>query len=561
MNSIIKILITGGNGNIANIIKNNFLNNNNYIVTSLGRNELNLLNYNDVNIFFENPSNNFDVLIHTAIIGGRRTTIENEKVTHDNLLMMENILKFQSIFKMIINLDSGAIYDRSTDILNRKENELYTIPNDFYGFSKYVIYQRSLLYNHMYNFRIFNIFHDREESDRFIKICFNAKYSDNKEYIHIYDDKYFDFFYKDDFTKLLEFYLLNIDNQNILHKTINLSYDEKYKLSDIAKLIVDESQINIKNTNSINNYSGDGSLIKSFNLNLDGIRLSLKKYEQKNIQFYINKIVELKNSNASTNIHLDINLISWLNVVAKKERSVQTIYKLLSKYDSLDTIFNENNIDYKNIKFIIFTIPKTGTHTFIKSLSAYKILSFHSIIELLYIDIRFYNYTIYDIINFIEYNTNHEQIYIFSSYRNPYDRYISCYYHKQKVDKLDNLPTFVDKTDFSNTDILNNFNYFFNEQLIIFNINLLQYKYDKENGTCIVPYLNKCKWIFTFINDIAKCITNLHKIDRNIGQLVMKMNNINSSRLYNDNKHKVKFEDNFRQQIYEEEKEYISFFS
>ena len=41
--------------------------------------------------------------------------------------MLENLLKFSHKFKMIINFDSAAIYDRSTDILNRKENELITM--------------------------------------------------------------------------------------------------------------------------------------------------------------------------------------------------------------------------------------------------------------------------------------------------------------------------------------------------------------------------------------------------------------------------------------------------
>ena len=39
---------------------------------------------------------------------------------------------------MIINFDSAAIYDRASDILNRKEEDLLTIPNDYYGFSKYI---------------------------------------------------------------------------------------------------------------------------------------------------------------------------------------------------------------------------------------------------------------------------------------------------------------------------------------------------------------------------------------------------------------------------------------
>ena len=153
-----KILITGGNGNIASMIKNNL--SEFYDITNLGRKDLNILSQKDIEEYLN--INNFDILVHTAILGGRRTKDENGDVTHNNLIMIENLLKFSDKFKMIINFDSAAIYDRSTDILNRKELDLYTIPIDYYGFSKYVIYQRSLMYNNFYNFRIFNIFNHNE---------------------------------------------------------------------------------------------------------------------------------------------------------------------------------------------------------------------------------------------------------------------------------------------------------------------------------------------------------------------------------------------------------------
>ena len=103
--------------------------------------------------------NSFDVLIHTAITGGRRTKSENGDVIYNNLLMFENLVKFAHHFKLIINLDSGAIYDRATNIFCRKEDDIVSVPNDYYGFSKYLIYNRSLQYSNIINLRIFNLFH------------------------------------------------------------------------------------------------------------------------------------------------------------------------------------------------------------------------------------------------------------------------------------------------------------------------------------------------------------------------------------------------------------------
>jgi nucleoside-diphosphate-sugar epimerase len=271
-----KILVTGGNGNIAKMIKTN-LSSPTYEITNLSRNDLNVLNQFDIEKYL--TENNFDILLHTAILGGRRTKEENGDVTHNNLLMLENLLTFSDKFKMIINFDSAAIYDRNTDILNRKETDMYTIPTDYYGFSKYLIYQRSLQYNNMYNFRIFNIFHANEEPDRFIKSCFNAK--KNNTQVTIFEDKYFDFVYENDFIKIIQYYFDNAETPEKLIKTINICYEKKYKLSEIAKLIInDSSKIDIMNsTQSNKNYSGDNTSLKSLNIELSGLERSLQIYQ------------------------------------------------------------------------------------------------------------------------------------------------------------------------------------------------------------------------------------------------------------------------------------------
>jgi GDP-L-fucose synthase len=181
---------------------------------------------------------------------------------------------------MIINLDSGAIYNRTTDILNKKENELYTVPTDYYGFSKYIIYNRTLSFNNCFNFRIFNIFHVNEEPDRFIKSCFIAK--KNNSNVKIFEDKYFDFMYEDDFIKIIDYYFSNIDTQDKLNKTINICYNKKYKLSDIALLIIkDESKIIIEKNTSDNNYTGDNQLLESMKIDLNNLQKSLLMYEHK----------------------------------------------------------------------------------------------------------------------------------------------------------------------------------------------------------------------------------------------------------------------------------------
>ena len=268
------ILITGGNGNISKMIYKNL--SSEFNITCITRNDFDLIDYASVEKYLIDKK--FDVLIHTAITGGRRTKEENGDVVYKNLLMFENIIAFADRFKLIINFDSGAIYDRNTDIYCRKEDELYTIPSDYYGFSKYLIYKRSLQYKNIVNFRIFNIFHVNEETNRFMKSCFLAK--KNNTVVTIFQDKYFDFMYEDDFIKIIKYYIDNWCLDSHLPKTFNLSYTDKYKLSDIASIILDnKEQIIVNDTKCLHNYCGNNDLLNEMQLKLDGLHVSLNKFE------------------------------------------------------------------------------------------------------------------------------------------------------------------------------------------------------------------------------------------------------------------------------------------
>jgi nucleoside-diphosphate-sugar epimerase len=274
---MLKILITGGNGNIAKMIKNNL--SSDFDITCICRSDFNLLDFKSVENYLS--LNSFDVLIHTAINGGRRTKVENGDVAYNNLIMFENLIKFADHFKLIINFDSGAIYDRSTNIFFRKEEDIVTVPADYYGFSKYLIYKRSLQYSNIINFRIFNIFHINEEPNRFIKACFLAK--KNGGNVTIAQDKYFDFMSEADFIKIIKYYLTNLNDLNNLPKTFNLSYKQKYTLSDIALFILqDITKIDIQNGLNLDqgNYCGNSTKLDELMLDLDGLEEGIRKFEE-----------------------------------------------------------------------------------------------------------------------------------------------------------------------------------------------------------------------------------------------------------------------------------------
>ena len=266
------MFITGGQGNIASIVKNN-LDKTLYNIYAPSRLELNILNIDELNKFFLH--NKIDIIIHTAIKGGRRSAIDDENIVESNLIMFNNITKFAHMVKMIINLDSGAIYDRNSDILNRKESDIKNLPEDYYGKSKYLIYKKSLSYSNVINFRIFNLFSPNEENNRFIKSCFiNST-------ITIYENKYFDFFYYLDFLKVLNYYLINISILDALPKVVNLSYTKKYTLYDIALLVKKFNKtLQILEIEPISNknYSGCSEILDSLQLHLNGLEYSLDNY-------------------------------------------------------------------------------------------------------------------------------------------------------------------------------------------------------------------------------------------------------------------------------------------
>jgi hypothetical protein len=89
--------------------------------------------------------------------------------------------------------------------------------------------------------------------------------------------------YEDDFMKIVKYYFDNVSNQSKLLKTINICYEKKYKLSEIAGLIIkNNEQIIIKNSDlSIKNYSGDNTLLKTLNIDISNLEDSLQKFLKK----------------------------------------------------------------------------------------------------------------------------------------------------------------------------------------------------------------------------------------------------------------------------------------
>lgn len=263
-----KILITGGNGFVARNIKSGF----NFAQTvCLNRKDLDLTNQDNVDNFFKN--NFFDVVIHTATVGGSRLESDDKNWVYANLSMYQNINKNQNSFSKLINLTSGAELDRRLNI--NGESVFDRHPIDSYGLSKNLISRIGFFDDKFFNIRIYNVFNHDELPTRMISnsILNNL----NQKNIIIHQDRYMDFFHINDLISILKFYC----QSNNLPKNLDCSYDQMTKLSDIANIINEignfKSNILINQSNFGNSYCGNYQTLKSLGINLDGLRISIKK--------------------------------------------------------------------------------------------------------------------------------------------------------------------------------------------------------------------------------------------------------------------------------------------
>lgn len=262
------ILITGSNGYIARNINLKLKNCN---VTLSNRSSLNLLCSSEVDNFFKDKY--FDVILHTAVEGGSRLRSDNYDCFYHNCLMHFNILKNSKSYGKYISFGSGAELDRENNI-NQFSDYLKCFPTDPYGMSKNFIARSGQNVSKFFNIRIFNVFNEDELPSRMIKNNI-LKYI-RKEKIVIHQDRWMDFMYFDDFMQIVNHYIYNENCQ----KTINCSYENKYLLSDIAKIINNLADYNvdidIENKDLGNSYIGKFELDK-FDFNLEGLESGIQK--------------------------------------------------------------------------------------------------------------------------------------------------------------------------------------------------------------------------------------------------------------------------------------------
>jgi GDP-L-fucose synthase len=254
-----KILITGGKGFIARNLFEQL--NTQYRILSCSREELDLLDYKKVFDFIKN--NRFDVIIHTATYDAapKDSPKDPTKVLEYNLKMFFNLLRCKDYFGKMLYFGSGAEFDRQNWIPKMKEDYFdQHIPQDQYGFSKYIMTKYAELSNNVYNLRLFAVFGKYEDwRYRFISnVCCKAVLDLP---LVINQNNTFDFLYIDDLVRIVKWFIENQPKRKVYNVCTGKSFDFKTIAEKILKISNKKLEIIIKDKTPGIEYSGDNSLL------------------------------------------------------------------------------------------------------------------------------------------------------------------------------------------------------------------------------------------------------------------------------------------------------------
>jgi nucleoside-diphosphate-sugar epimerase len=173
------------------------------------RQDLDLTDQKAVEEYFD--VHDYDVVIHCAVVGGSRLSLDNGEVIHKNILMFENVIK---VFKgKLLYFSSGAALRGNP-------------PTDPYGLSKWIIDRRIDTLPNAYSLRIWGCYGHNELPTRFSAVC------KREGHVVIDQDRYFDFIDIEDVRKIVQEYVVS---KWMMPKTCNLVYPEKLLLSQWAE--------------------------------------------------------------------------------------------------------------------------------------------------------------------------------------------------------------------------------------------------------------------------------------------------------------------------------------
>jgi UDP-glucose 4-epimerase len=254
-----KVLITGGNGFIARNLTERL--GSEYQILAPNSQDLNLLDSDGVANCIKNHS--FDVVIHTATYDAapKHSTKDPAKVLENNLKMFFNVARCSEHFGKMIYFGSGAEFGR--EHWKHKMSEVYFdqhVPEDQYGFSKYIMTRHAQLSQNIYNLRIFAVFGKYEDwRVRFISnACARAIYDLP---ITINQNVFFDFMCIDDLVEIVRWFMHHQPRQHVYNVCTGQVIDFKTLADQIIAISGKKLDVIVKTDGLGKEYSGDNSML------------------------------------------------------------------------------------------------------------------------------------------------------------------------------------------------------------------------------------------------------------------------------------------------------------
>lgn len=216
--------------------------------------------------------NSIDIVIHAAVRGGRRNVKDEFEHLLSNIGMYSNLASCNDSFGCMFNFGSGAEFDRSYNIDDMYELDIYErMPQDYYGLSKNIITREINKSNNIINLRLFGCFGLTEHPDRFITN--SLRRLKNSDSISIHQNKEMDFVFVEDVLRAIEFITPRIET--LEHRDFNVCYEEKHTLMDVASLITSltntSNEIIIEKKTEGTPYTGNCERLLSLGIELQGL--------------------------------------------------------------------------------------------------------------------------------------------------------------------------------------------------------------------------------------------------------------------------------------------------
>lgn len=220
------MLLTGGTGfvgrNVLPALARQFS------VDAPGRSELNLLDELSVEKLVRNGG--YDVVVHLANSTPAKNALDKaDRILADSLRAYFNLRRNADAFGKMLYIGSGAEYDKRYPIASASEADIgRRVPQDDYGFAKYVMNEDARHSANVYNIRVFGCYGPTDAKTKFIRDAIDCCLENRP--ITIRQDCLFDYMYVEDLAGAIA----AMSAASLRHHDYNVCTGRRIALSEVA---------------------------------------------------------------------------------------------------------------------------------------------------------------------------------------------------------------------------------------------------------------------------------------------------------------------------------------